>query len=178
MKEPAEIILRDDVRPRDADPIRAVVRSTGFFSPAEEEVAIELVTERLERGEASGYHFLIAERAGEIAGFACFGPIPGTAASFDLYWIAVEARSRRAGIGTALLRASEDRMAAAGARRIYVETSSRAQYEPTLAFYRRCGYREEAILEDYYGPGDGKVILVKVIGASGDPSSPQRGPGS
>ncbi|MBN1419619.1 MAG: GNAT family N-acetyltransferase [Planctomycetes bacterium] len=163
MSDPSVTLLRDEVRPSDADPIRAIVRSSGFFSPAEEAIAVELVVERLGRGEASGYNFLIAERAGDVAGFACFGRIPGTAASFDLYWIAVDAGAQRAGIGTKLLLGSEERMAAAGARRIYVETSSRPQYEPTRAFYRRHGYTDAAILEDYYAPGDSKVILIKTI---------------
>jgi hypothetical protein len=52
-----------------------------------------------------------------------------------------------------------------GGRRIYIETSSRAQYEPTRGFYLKCGYRQETILEDFYAPGDGKVIYVKALPA-------------
>jgi hypothetical protein len=47
---------------------------------------------------------------------------------------------------------------------VYAETSSRPQYEPTRSFYRACGYRLEARLEDFYAPGDGKVIFLKVLG--------------
>ena len=53
-----------------------------------------------------------------------------------------------------------------GARRsapptLYVETSSRPQYEPTRAFYGRLGYHVAAELPDFYGPGDGQVIFAK-----------------
>jgi hypothetical protein len=44
-----------------------------------------------------------------------------------------------------------------------VETSSRPLYEPTRRFYLACGYRLEAQLEDFYAPGDGKVIFLKVL---------------
>ncbi len=50
-----------------------------------------------------------------------------------------------------------------GGRRIYIETSSRPQYEATRAFYRAQGYREEACLEDFYAPGDGKIIYTKSL---------------
>ena len=68
---------------------------------------------------------------------------------------------RRRGIGKALLQMSEE-IISKGGQRIYVETSSRAQYEPTRKFYRSCGYQEEAMLSDFYAPGDDKVIYVKV----------------
>ena len=76
--------------------------------------------------------------------------------------------NQRGGVGRALLAEAERRIAmiAGGAARIYVETSSRAQYQPTRAFYLRCGYRVAAELEDFYAPGDGKVIFVKAMPAS------------
>jgi hypothetical protein len=63
-----------------------------------------------------------------------------------------------------LLAESEARIAAAGGRLVWVETSSRAQYQPTRAFYLRCGYCEAARLADFYAPGDAKVIFVRRLG--------------
>jgi ribosomal protein S18 acetylase RimI-like enzyme len=83
--------------------------------------------------------------------------------SFDLYWIAVHPSGQGRGCGRSLLKAAEQLMAAKGASRIYVETSSRPQYEPTRRFYKACGYREEAFLEDFYAPQDGKIIFVKAL---------------
>jgi ribosomal protein S18 acetylase RimI-like enzyme len=157
------MIFRYAVAPADRLAVRAIAESTGFFSPAETDVAVELVDERLAKGPASGYEFAFAEEAGELLGYSCFGPIAATEASFDLYWIVVAKDRQRAGIGRALMVESERLIRAAGGRRVYVETSSRAQYEPTRAFYQRNGYRIEAVLDDFYAPGDGKVILVKVL---------------
>jgi ribosomal protein S18 acetylase RimI-like enzyme len=50
-----------------------------------------------------------------------------------------------------------------GGRRISVETSTRDLYAPTRSFYRKVGFHEEAVLADFYAPGDGKAILVKVL---------------
>lgn len=153
--------FRYDVTPADRDVVRAIVESTGFFHEAEVAVAVELVDERLAKGRGSGYHFVFAERDGRTGGYACYGHIAGTAASFDLYWIAVEASLQRAGLGRVLMAEAERLIRAAGGQRVYAETSNRAQYAPTRRFYERCGYRLEAVLKDFYAPGDDKAIYVK-----------------
>ena len=48
-------------------------------------------------------------------------------------------------------------------RQVYIETSNREQYAPTRGFYLRCGYRQEALLKDFYAVGDDKVIYGKVL---------------
>jgi D-alanine-D-alanine ligase len=161
-QEPA-VRYRDEVRPEDREAVRAILESTGFFYPEEIGVAVELVEERLARGESSGYHFDFAEVEGAVAGYTCFGPIACTRASFDLYWIGVHQARRRAGLGRQLLSRAEEQIRRLGGQRVYVETSSRALYEPTRRFYLACGYRIEAILEDFYAPGDGKVIFLKKL---------------
>ena len=155
--------LREELRPADPDRIRNLAAATGFFSREEAEVAAELAEERLTRGAASGYHFLLAEEAGELLGFACFGPIPCTRGAYDLYWIVVRPDRQGGGLGRRLLTAAEARIAAAGGRRVYIDTSSRPQYAPTRAFYRACGFREEALLAGFYDQGDGKAIFCKVL---------------
>ncbi len=157
---------RKEVRATDREAIGEIVASSGYFSAAEREIALELLEERLAQGEKSGYHFLFAEQAGRVAGYTCFGPIPGSLYSYDLYWIAVQEKLRHRRIGGQLLARSEELISGRGGQRIYVETSSRPQYNPTLAFYRGCGYREVAFLEDFYAPGDGKIILLKAAAPS------------
>ena len=155
--------FREEVRPEDRQAVGRLVRATGFFSEEEADIAVELVEERLAKGDASGYFFLFAEEGDLLLGYACFGPIPGSVHSFDLYWITVDPGEQGLGVGRTLMAASERIMAGRGARRIYTDTSSRPQYEPTRAFYLACGYREEAFLTDFYAPGDGKVIFVKTL---------------
>jgi ribosomal protein S18 acetylase RimI-like enzyme len=162
--EKTEITLRDAVVPTDRDAVRAIVERTGFFRPDEVDVAVELVDERLVRGTVSGYHFVFAERGDSRAGYACYGPIACTVASYDLYWIAVDPQYQGHGVGKLLMRAVEERVVDAGGTRIYVDTSGQAKYEPTRAFYERCGFHCDARLADFYAAGDDRVIYVRVLG--------------
>jgi ribosomal protein S18 acetylase RimI-like enzyme len=155
--------FREEVRPSDALGVREITESSGFFYPEEIDTAVELVEERLAKGEESGYFFLFAEEGGRAVGYSCFGPIACTKGSFDLYWIAVHSSHRGAGLGTRLLSESERRIREMGGSRVYVETSSRSLYDPTRGFYLSRGYREEARLRDFYGPKDSKVIYVKEL---------------
>ena len=164
-------VLRGETRPslrfrgapmdRDRAAVRDLTSATGFFSDEEVDVAVELIEARLAQGLASGYRFLFAERDGRLDGYVCYGPIALTQSSFDLYWIAVRPDAQRAGLGRRLMDAAEVQACALGATALYVETSSRPQYVPTRAFYRRLGYRPAAELPDFYGPGDGQVIFAK-----------------
>ncbi len=98
-----------------------------------------------------------------LLGYTCFGPIPGTSHSFDLYWIAIDMKHRGKGLGSQLLIRSEKEICKMGGKRIYIETSSSPLYLPTRSFYIRNGYSLEAELKDYYKEGDNKLIYVKVI---------------
>lgn len=158
-----EITWREEPRPSDMTRVREIVVSSGFFSEAEVEVAVELVQERLKKGIESGYYFLFAEKEQEVAGYSCFGPIPCTVESYDIYWIAVQQELRRSGLGAEILKRVEERIRKMEGKRIYVETSSREQYKPTRSFYSRCGYRKEATLKNFYSPGDDKVIFLRVL---------------
>ena len=51
----------------------------------------------------------------------------------------------------------------AGGGRVYIETSHRADYQATRGFYERCGYQLEAVLTDFYAPGDSKAIYVRAL---------------
>jgi ribosomal protein S18 acetylase RimI-like enzyme len=161
---PSTVHLRDTVLPTDPAAVRQIVASTGFFHPPEIDVAVELVQEHLSRGPASGYFFLFAEQGGKVIGYTCYGPIACTVGSFDLYWIAVHNDQRGRGLGRHLLAATEKCIAQSGGRRVYIETSGRAQYAPTQHFYEACAYVREAVLADFYAPGDDKIIYGKVIG--------------
>ena len=157
------IIYRDKPIPSDVDSIRNIVRSSEFFSTEEVEMAVELLQENLSKGESSGYYFLLVEMNERVVGYSCYGPIPCTKESYDLYWIAVLHEFRGRGIGRDLLALTEEKIGKMGGKRIYLDTSSRDQYEPTRSFYRAGGYEEEANLKDFYSPGDDKLIYVKEL---------------
>lgn len=152
---------RTEPRASDANAIREIVTSTGFFHDFEVDVAVELVEERLSRGQASGYHFLFLAEEETPTAYACFGPNSCTEGSWDLYWIAVHATRRGQGLGKAILREVEARVTKAGGRVLWIETSSRAIYEPTRAFYLASGCTEAARMKNFYAVGDDKVVYMR-----------------
>lgn len=159
----ADLLWRESVREADVEPIRQMVIGTGMFTAPEVDIAVELATERIAKGRASGYEFIFAEDRGKLIGYACYGPTPGTDHTFDLYWIVVSAEAQGRGIGRALLERSEKAIAALGGRAVYVDTSSIEKYGPTRAFYRHTGFRKVAEFKDFYREGDDKLVYAKDI---------------
>ena len=160
--------FRRGVRQSDVLAVTGLVAATGKFTPAEIDIAAELVDAALTDGEdASGYHFLFAEdEAGRLLGYTCHGPVAGAPGRYDLYWIAVDPGAQGRGVGRALMAALEPLLEPAeGLIQIYADTSSRPDYAPTRAFYRAAGFVRAAELPDFYRPGDGKTIFVRRIRA-------------
>jgi GNAT superfamily N-acetyltransferase len=158
-----KIGFRSTVTEKDIQTVRDITNSTGFFYAEEVDTAVELVEDRMAKGLRCGYHFLFAEQDGRTVGYTSFGPIACTRESYDLYWIVVSGDYRGKGLGTQLLEQSEEAIAVLGGSRVYIETSARPLYEPTRAFYLARGYTQIAELEDFYAPGDAKVMYLKVL---------------
>jgi len=155
--------IRDTVKKSDIKAIDDIVRSTGFFPEEEMKIAVELIEERLNKGLESGYLFNFMEINDDVVGYSCFGPIPLTKTSYDLYWIAVHNKYRGKGYGSYLLKYSEEYMKKQGAYQIYVETSSKKQYQPTRNYYKKMGYKKIALFKDFYNFHDGKVVYYKKL---------------
>jgi ribosomal protein S18 acetylase RimI-like enzyme len=156
-----DFTFRDMPKRSDAEAVRHMAERTGFFRPDEVDVAVELVEERLAKGEASGYYFWFADREGVPVGYVCFGPIPCAVGSYDLYWIVVDKDSQGGGLGLRLTGLAEETARNMGGRRLYVETAGKEQYRGTRAFYERAGYFKAAELPDFYDAGDAKIIYQK-----------------
>lgn len=157
------IKLRDVVEQNDAESIRRLCQSAGNFREAEIGLAIDVLHDRLTKGPDSGYLFLLAQHGNQDVGYICYGPIIGTEDSWDIYWIVVDSNFRRQGLGGRLICEAERRIAHMGGRRVYIETSSLEGYQSSRAFYDIHGYNCQAVLLDFYGPGDNKLIYVKVL---------------
>jgi len=143
--------------------IKRLVEKTGFFTPQETDVAVELVNERIHRGNESGYFFVIANTQESLAGYACYGPIPCTQSSFSLYWIAVDPIFQGHGVGKRIIKEVEDQIRNVDGTSVYVETSMKKQYHSTHLFYKRQGYRLVSVLKDFYAPGDSKGTYYKKL---------------
>jgi ribosomal protein S18 acetylase RimI-like enzyme len=158
-----DFFYRQQIKHSDIGAITDIVKSSGFFSAEEIDIALELAEEKLTQPHDSSYQFLFAEKENRVVGYTCYGLIPATHSSYDIYWIAVLKDMRGHGLGKLLMAETENLIAVGGGRQIYVETSSRDQYKPTHKFYESCGYHQEAFLKNFYSEGDSKIIYSKTF---------------
>ena len=155
--------FRDVVLPSDVEAMRELVRATGYFNDEEVAIAAELVAETLARGDEAGYAYLFAEQDGRVVGYSCYGLVPCSTVSWDLYWIAVHPSQQGAGLGRRLLRETERRVRAEGGLALYAETSGKPQYASTRAFYEKSGYATAGVFADFYAVGDAKYTYCRRV---------------
>lgn len=93
----------------------------------------------------NGAQCLIAEEDKRIAGFVL---AEENAPLAHIITLDIAESHRRRGIGSELLREAETNLAARGVRAILLETAT--NNEAAIAFWKRHGYRIEAVLKRYY----------------------------
>ena len=148
----------------DGAQIHDITARAGVFNQEEVDSVPAMFDEYLRYGaEGSGYHFIVYREREQVLGYAIYGFRDLTDGVYDLYWIAVDPSARRKSVGRKLLTACEDAVREAGGRMIIAETSGTAEYESTREFYVRTGYKAEAIIKDFYKPGDDLYIFIKRI---------------
>jgi ribosomal protein S18 acetylase RimI-like enzyme len=150
--------------PTDTPVLLVLAEETGVFKPHEITALHEVLDDYFEGNQDEGHISVTYELEGAILGFAYYAPASMTVCSWYLYWIAVGKGAQGRGVGGELLRFVEDdiRRRQPGAA-FFIETSSLPHYEPTRRFYLKNGYEQEAVLRDYYAPGDNMIVFRKVL---------------
>jgi ribosomal protein S18 acetylase RimI-like enzyme len=154
--------MKPKVRPLTSDDKPAIIQMLGKipeFTPAEVDVADEVLDSYLRDSIKSGYHAFVAEVGSSIAGYICYGPTPLTKGTWDIYWLAVAPEQQKQGIGKVLLTFAEDGIKKSKGRLILIETSSKPEYETTRRFYQAQGYELACRIVDFYAAGDDKLVF-------------------
>jgi ribosomal protein S18 acetylase RimI-like enzyme len=145
---------------RDRETLYSMLTETRVFTPEEIEVAMELIDIVLKNRDQKDYQIhCMADDRDEAIGYVCYGPVPMTRGTFDLYWIVVDPRSQGQGVGSELLHFLEAVVKERGGRMILIDTSSIPQYENTHRFYSRHGFQEVARVPDYYHRGNDRITF-------------------
>jgi ribosomal protein S18 acetylase RimI-like enzyme len=147
--------------PTDRAAVASLIASVENFNKAEIDCALELVDVYLNNGTQPDYRVAVAENFSRVHAYACWGPVPLTRGTYDLYWIATHPDSRNLGLGHSLMRYVENKVKENGGRLLVVETSAKASYAGTVEFYRRLDYEETSRIKDFYDVGDDRLIFVK-----------------
>lgn len=157
-----EVVLRG-LRSSDRDEIARILRASGVFREQEVTIGLELVDETLNPRPDTDYAWVMAEVGSDLAGFACYGPVPLTDATYDLYWIAVAPEFRGSNVAANLDEAVTEAVRARNGRWVLAETSSTPPYEPARRFYLKRGYETLSRVKDFYRVGDDRVTFGKRI---------------
>jgi len=108
-----------------------------------------------------GADCVIAEENGEVAGFCLTSH---QHARGYIITIDVVEKSRRRGVGTALLAEAERRLAAHGVKEIGLETAT--DNDCAIAFWQTHGYRTRGVWKGYYPGGRDAFSMTKMIAPS------------
>lgn len=149
------VTMRDLSRD-DFSALSAVLEGTGLFPS---EMLPEMAQPYLD-GTAE-HLWIVAAQDDAVIGFAYVEPERMTEGTHNLLAMAVLPERQGSGVGHALVREVERRLAAAGGRVLLVETSTLDQYTATRSFYERQDFEREATIRDFYAEGEGKVVFWK-----------------
>jgi len=147
------------IKTADLDPLVIILERCNVFREDEIKVGREVLESAIQQSPGGDYRVVVAELEGTPIGWACYGLVPLTDATYDLYWIAVDPRSQSSGVGRSLIQRVQAELRAAGARWLLAETSAARQYDPTRQFYLRTGFELLSSIPDFYRAGDGRMIF-------------------
>jgi len=159
-----EIILMK-IRPlvsKDRDILRYILIASRVFTEEEIYVAMELIDIVLKDPNQKDYKVkCVVDENDYPVGYICYGPVPMTKGTFDIYWIVVNPDFQHKGIGSSLLDSLEKEVKEMKGRMILADTSSIQEYEKAKGFYLTKGFQEVARVSDYYWPGNDRITFCK-----------------
>lgn len=149
---------------KDREGLQRMVIETGVFTDEEVGVAVELIDIVLGNESQKDYRIVCAVDAQDQAlGYICYGPVPMTQGTFDLYWIVIDPKAQGQKIGSGLLDYLEEEVKGMRGRMILADTSSIPSYEKANGFYLKRGFQEVARIADYYWEGNDRITYCKKI---------------
>ena len=158
--------------PDDTTALIALADATGLFQPNQLEELGEMLSDyfggsndsdSLLDGKAE--RFWITDDDNGAVGVAYCEMERMTDQTWNLQLIAIRPDRQGQGRGATLLGYVEQILMARGGRVLLVETSGTPDFERTRAFYRKCGYEEEARIRDFYQAGADKIVYRKALSA-------------
>ena len=146
----------------------AMLQAANVFRAEEIVMAEEVFDDALCAGERGHYQSFVLTWEGNAIGWICFGAIPGTLSSHDIYWLVIHPHFMRRGFGSTLISFATDQIRMRGGCQVFVETSNNPLYKTARKFYERHGFAIAGQIPNFYGPEDDKLIYALSLGhASG-----------
>jgi ribosomal protein S18 acetylase RimI-like enzyme len=147
------------VQLQDLTGLKEVLDSSELFPS---EYLEDMISDYFNNKDTEDIWFAYIENNRPIALGYC-APEKLTNGTYNLYAIAVRKELQGKGIGQKMMNFIEKLLIDNGKRVLIVETSSIDHYALTRKFYDKLGYRQEAVIKDFWNDGEDKVIFWKKL---------------
>jgi GNAT superfamily N-acetyltransferase len=137
--------------------VKAIIDDNQMF-PAE--YIDEMTVDYFNQETQELWYILEQEDAGIIAVAYC-SPERMTEGTWNLLLIAVLKQFQGCGVGSTLITFIEQKLQTLMVRVLLVETFGLPEYKLTRDFYPKCGYKQVAVIPEYYDSGDDKIVFWK-----------------
>lgn len=141
----------------DLNGLKEVLDSSELFPS---ELLDEMIADYFDNAETEDIWFTCLFENSPVALGYC-APEKLTEGTFNLLAIAVRKELQGKGIGHQMMSFIEALLKEDGKRILIVDTSSDDFYRLTREFYLKLGYRQEAVIKDFWADGNDKVTFWK-----------------
>lgn len=151
-----------DIRPikkQDLPALKSVLNSSELFPS---EMLDDMIGDYFANEDSSDIWFATVVDEVPVSIAYC-APERMTEGTYNLLAIAVQKEDQGKGIGQEMMIYLEDLLKVKTARILIVETSGLPEFELTRRFYDQCKYKRQALIPEFYGVGDDKVVFWKKL---------------
>ncbi|MEM7756684.1 MAG: GNAT family N-acetyltransferase [Cyanobacteria bacterium P01_A01_bin.40] len=146
------------IKPDDLPALKTVIDANELFPS---NMLDDMISDYFNNEDSHDYWFTYDED--QPVAIAYCAPEKMTQGTWNLYLIAVHPNYQGSGRGTSMLQNIEQKLSSRGERILLVETSGLDSFNRTRAFYRQCGYEQEAQIREFYQAGEDKIIFRKSL---------------
>lgn len=143
----------------DLPQIKSIIDENQMF-PSE---LLDEMTQGYFDGNEEDLWYAVESEQGAVIGVAYCAPERMTEGTWNLLLIAIAKQYQGKGIGGKLMQFVEAALTQRKVRVLLVETSGLPEYQLTRAFYPMFGYKQVAVIPEYYDQGDDKVVFWKSL---------------
>lgn len=152
--------MSQQIRPvttADVDELKIVLDSCELFPS---EYLDEMISDYFNNAETEDiwFTFLIDEKP--IAIGYCI-PEKLTEGTYNLLAIGVSQNAQRKGVASAMMEYIEQQLKRKNGRLLLVETSSDDEQISARKLYHKIGYRQVAVIDDFWKDGEDKIVFLK-----------------
>lgn len=126
------------------------------------EMLDDMISDYLNNPETEEIWFTETKNGKPISLGSC-APEQLTEGTYNLYAIGVRSDIQSKGIGSRMMTFIENHLKTNGHRILIVDTSGTDDFKLTRKFYEKLGYKNEAVIRDFWKDGDDKVTYWKKL---------------